>query len=719
MKWFVVATRKSLVAASVALTLCVVEAADKKFAVADGSWGTDANWSPAGVPVTGDTATIPDGKTCRVGTGVTTACVKTTVSAGGALLIEGGLMQTSDNSSSKQNLTVEGLLSMTAGSLAVHDLTINKTGKAEFPDGSLTVHNNLYNNAATTETTGLHIGANVTLAKGYWDFNAPGGVIAGLNRSLTEIRVPTNTKGTGTLLITNSNLIVDTLGVAYHLSNRNNLTGRVDIVKSDVAVKALKISDSHITEKNRREVVIGEGGTLSLTSSVGWQQADGESLRVQVGGEGVQEAQLIVTNTSKQLKSITLQSNATLAVSEGGSVKASNVYVRRNAELLVDGGALSAPIECAVGGSVKIDGGTVEEVITCASEGRVVMNGGTLRTNFLCSNNEDAEEEAYFRFDGGAQLYLQDVLVGGKNVSSHNTSDTVITPTTMEFLDCSLKCFDTYCYLSLGAKATANKARVVFDGCKMDPSNGTNYKWYLRTGPNADCEAIVRGSKNELYFQQLEGSDFRLEYVFDTTTQHIAPVHLERTGHKEAVGPAGHLYLTVPGGALLTAGASFDIITSINEMDLAQKDFTSTPWSRGDSPWTGALANGKKSYRVTLNPTAEAAPGSGWRTLGATKVAGAVSIPVGSTEKLVALEVALGVDGLTSEKAASLVAALTAAGYAAKADATSVVVSLPASAVAPNATNYFVWDFAKSDAAVSSVRVKAKEQVEKFYLHFL
>jgi len=47
-----------------------------------------------------------------------------------------------------------------------------------------------------------------------------------------------------------------------------------------------------------------------------------------------------------------------------------------------------------------------------------------------------------------------------------------------------------------------------------------------------------------------------------------------------------------------------------------------------------------------------------------------------------------------------------------------VVYTFPSSAVTPNATNYFVWDF--DDAKpVSSVRVTAKSTAEKFYLHFL
>lgn len=665
-------------------------AADKSFAVADGSWGEADNWSPSGVPVLGDVVTVPNGKTCHVGTGVTTALVKTTIAAGGTLAVDGGSLTLSDNSSSKQSLSINGTFRLVSGSVAVHDFTIAATGKAELPGGSITVHNNLYNNAATTETTGLHIGQNVTLAKGYWNFNAPGGIIDGLHRTLEEIRVPTSTRTTGTLLITNSTLVAQQLGLAYHLSSRNDLTGRVDIVKSDVAVKSLKISDSHITGHNQRELFVGTDGTLSFTSSIGAEVDANSTFRLQVGGEGVENARLIVTNTSNQAKSVTLGVNSTLAICEGGTASLSKVYVKRSGELLVGGGNLPAPIECQTGGSVKINGGTVEGVVSCASEGRVVMNGGTLRNNLLVSDTADTAAEAYYCFDGGAQLYLQDVLVGGKTVNSHNVTETTITPTTMEFRDCNLKCYDTYCYLIVGAKSTTNKGRVIFDGCKMDPSNGTNYKWYLRAQGTDTAEIIIKGAENELYFQQLEGNDTRLEYVFDGG---FSTLVLERTGHPDAVGPRGNLYLTITNGVTLLPNASYDIITSAAAMDLSQVNFKSTPWSRGDSPWSGALANGNKAYRITLNASVEAAPGSGVHALSVTKAAGAVAVPVGVTDKLEELIVKLEM-----------------------ADGSNREMTFPAAKVTPNATNYFVWDFA--DGEVASVRVSAREVPEKFYLHF-
>lgn len=708
--------RIGLVSATV-LSVFAAYASDKSFFAADGGWEVDANWSPSGVPAAGDVVKIPVGTVCRLGPGVATANVQTTVDAGGTLLLAGGTLATSDNSAVKKNLTVNGRLTLASGVLAVHDLTIGASGKAELAGGSVSVYNNMYNNAATTATTGLHIGQEVVLAKGYWNFNAHGGVIEGVRRALTEIRVPTGTKTTGTLSIRNSELVVDTLGVAYHLSNRNNLTGRVEVVAADVAVKSLKVSDSHITGANVREIAVGTGATLSFLNSQGWKQGADESLLVKVGGEGVADARLVVTNTSGEVKSVTLDANSRLSVAAGGSATVSKVYVKAGGELAVDGGRLPASVDCLSGGQVRIDGGTVEGVVTCAGGGRVTMDGGTLRTAQLLSGKVDTEDEARYRFDGGAELYLQDVVVGGSTVSNHAAVETTITPTTMEFLDCRLNCLDTYCYLLVGSQSNKNAARVVFDGCKMKPADG-NYKWYVRTSTNTTCDIVVRGSRNELYFQQLEGSIFRLEYVFDGSARQISTVNLERQNHPEAVGPAGHLHLTLPGGALLTAGASFDLIRTATAMNLAQKDFASTPWSRGASPWTGALADGGKAYRVTLNAAAEAAPGSGMHELDAAKGAGAVAIPVDATDKLETLSVTLIVADMTPEKAASLVAALTAAGYTATADATSVTVVFPASAVTPDATNWFVWDFTGT-AEVSSVRVAAKHAPEKFYLHFL
>lgn len=682
--------RVVLVAAWTLGTLSAL-AATKSFVSVDGSWGVDANWSPSGVPVLGDTATIPKDRLCRVGADVTTALVKTTVDAGGSLIVEGGALTLSDNSTSKQSLTVNGRLRLASGSLVVHDLTIGSAGKAEFPAGTVTVHNNMYNNAPTTATTGLHIGTEVQLAKGYWNFNAPGGVIADVNRKLTEIRVPTAKNGEGSLLITNANLVIDTLGLAYHKSSRQNLSGTLSVVDSDLAIKNLAIKDSNITGNNIRTVQVGNNATLALNGSVGWEQGDTERFACTVGGEGVENAKLVVTNTSNQIKSITLGKNTKLDLATGGSASVSKIYVKAGGELAVSGGSLPAPIECQEGGVVTINGGTVEGLVSCAGAGRVVMNGGTLSSATLVSAAVDTTDEAYYCFDGGAVLNLTDIVVGGSSVNGHQTKETTITPTVMEFRDCTLNCFTTYCYLHVGAQSEKNTARVIFDGCKMSPSNGTNYKWYLRTSPNVMCDVVVKGTKNELYFQQLEGSAFKLEFVFDGG---IAPIHLERTGHPESVGASGNLYLSLADGASLLPADSFDILTSINVMDLAQKDFVSTPWSRGPSIWSGALTPDKKAYRVTVSTSGACAPGSGTQMLAEPKDAGALSVPVGDLAGVESVDVVVTF-----------------------ADGSDRLYSFPAASVKPNATNTFAWDYAGA-AQVTGVRVTEKHAPQKFYLHF-
>lgn len=52
--------------AVIAWTNAPAVATDYTFNPTSGNWGTPGNWSPAGIPQDGDTATIPGGKTCRV-----------------------------------------------------------------------------------------------------------------------------------------------------------------------------------------------------------------------------------------------------------------------------------------------------------------------------------------------------------------------------------------------------------------------------------------------------------------------------------------------------------------------------------------------------------------------------------------------------------------------------------------------------------------------------
>lgn len=643
---------RSCLASGIALAWSFAGAVDKSFVAADGEWKEDVNWSPAGVPSVGDSVTIPKDKICRVGPGVATALVKTTVAAGGTLVVDGGALMLSDNTSSKQSLSVSGLFRLVSGSVAVHDLTIEAAGKAELPGGSLTVNNNMYNKAATTDTTGLHIGADVQLVKGYWNFNAAGGVIEGLNRCLGEIRLPTSTGGTGTLLVTNSTLTIDKLGIAYHESNRNNLTGSVTISDADVTLKALAIVDNRITGTNTRELTVGEGGVLSFVNSVGASTDATSSFRLQVGGVGVTDAKLIVTNAANEMKSVTMGLNSTLGIGPGAEVRA-NLYA--------------------------------------AARGRILGTGGTIRAAKIGSANKDTADKAILSFND-MTVYATHIICGGSTVDGANkATDTTMTPTEMTFANTALKCATTYCYVHVGASATKNVARLVFDGCTMDPANGTNYKWYMRNLGTDTAEVIVKGAKNALYFQQIEGTAFKLEYVFEDG---ISPINLERENHKEAVGPAGHLYLTPGNGATLLPGREFDILTSRTPMDLAQKNFTSTPWSRGSTLWSGALANGGKSYRVTLNTSGSCVPGSGMTTLENPSDAGALEVPIGDLIGVASVEVLVGLS-----------------------DGTTQTLSFPASSVKPNATNVFVWDYAGT-AQVSGVRVNTKRAPEKFYLHF-
>ncbi len=115
---------RSCLASGIALAWSFAGAVDKSFVAADGEWKEDVNWSPAGVPSVGDSVTILKDKICRVGPGVATALVKTTVAAGGTLVVDGGALMLSDNTSSKQSLSVSGLFRLVSGSVAVHDLTI-------------------------------------------------------------------------------------------------------------------------------------------------------------------------------------------------------------------------------------------------------------------------------------------------------------------------------------------------------------------------------------------------------------------------------------------------------------------------------------------------------------------------------------------------------------------------------------------------------------------
>ncbi|TWT41192.1 hypothetical protein RAS1_38860 [Phycisphaerae bacterium RAS1] len=56
---------------------------------ASGDWGDQQNWSPStGYPIVGDTATIPNGKTCLVEQ-ANQRCLTVTVNSGGILLVKG------------------------------------------------------------------------------------------------------------------------------------------------------------------------------------------------------------------------------------------------------------------------------------------------------------------------------------------------------------------------------------------------------------------------------------------------------------------------------------------------------------------------------------------------------------------------------------------------------------------------------------------------------
>src|SRR5262249_28970555 len=56
-----------------------------------GDWGTAANWSPVGVPGTGDSATFPDGTpSCTVAGGVTVGSLNTGFGYTGTISMTGG-----------------------------------------------------------------------------------------------------------------------------------------------------------------------------------------------------------------------------------------------------------------------------------------------------------------------------------------------------------------------------------------------------------------------------------------------------------------------------------------------------------------------------------------------------------------------------------------------------------------------------------------------------
>ena len=358
---------------------------------------------------------------------------------------------------------------------------------------------------------------------------------------------------------------------------------------------------------------------------------------------------------------------------------------------------------------------------------KVTVDGGVVSCSHIASAATHAAETANLSFGGGAEVYATHLVAGGTTVSGANVAtDKEISPTTLLLGDCRLHCATTYCYLHVGAQSTQDVGRVVFDGCKMDPCNGTNYKWYLKGNGLGTSEIIIRGSQNELYFQHMEGTNALIRYVFDASRDHISPLRYERTGHPEAVGPIGVLDLQVDGGAMLTAGSSFDLIVSAAAMNLAQRNYSSTPWSRGSTLWSGTLAENGKRYRVTLNVDAERAPGSEKLAFGTARTTGAVAIPVGATDDLESLQVRLNLENATDERLAALVDALRAAGYPASAadkakTGYDLTVSFSAGQVTPNAANYFVWDFTSAGAAsvkVTSLKVVEKRPAVRSYIHF-
>ncbi|TWT45189.1 hypothetical protein RAS1_16110 [Phycisphaerae bacterium RAS1] len=107
-------------------------ATDYTFNVTSGDWGNQNNWNPQFVPSSGDTATIPNGRTCNVANANQT-CGKVTVDSGGTLKVTARDLTISSSGPSGARLVINGDLKLeksgsTLGRLLFSGFDVEVTG---------------------------------------------------------------------------------------------------------------------------------------------------------------------------------------------------------------------------------------------------------------------------------------------------------------------------------------------------------------------------------------------------------------------------------------------------------------------------------------------------------------------------------------------------------------------------------------------------------------
>ncbi|TWT43724.1 hypothetical protein RAS1_01230 [Phycisphaerae bacterium RAS1] len=120
--------RASIIPLVLTMTAVTAYATDFTFAVTAGDWSQTENWSPAGRPGSGDTATILNGQTCRVENS-NEAAFAVTVNSGGVLAIKGKDLSIAYSASNTQRVTVNGRIEFSKPSSVTPRLVVNSSVK--------------------------------------------------------------------------------------------------------------------------------------------------------------------------------------------------------------------------------------------------------------------------------------------------------------------------------------------------------------------------------------------------------------------------------------------------------------------------------------------------------------------------------------------------------------------------------------------------------------
>lgn len=276
-------------------------AATKNFISGSGNWNVGGNWSPAGVPVTGDTALIDGGRTAdltdaQTVTGIHIGYVNTTgtnilnITSTGTLTQAAGETRIGYSANTRGIATVDGswlgIGTFYVGSSGEGTLTVGSTGTvssggltvgtAAASKGIMTINGNMTNTTATIGNSAGSIG--VIAVGGLWANS--GAVTIGSFGSGTVTINSTGKATTAALTVGNGSGSKGTLTISGSMLNTSSIVGSQAGSEGIVNVSG--------TWTNSNAITIGGSGTGALTVNNGGRATSTSTITIgsSAGGSG-------------------------------------------------------------------------------------------------------------------------------------------------------------------------------------------------------------------------------------------------------------------------------------------------------------------------------------------------------------------------------------------------------------------------------------------------